>query len=360
MADLYFELKEYREGIASARQVLSIEGVDDEVKVQAHYTIGNCHNGLQDYQSAYQAYTRALRDYPETSYRADLLFQAGIMSYNMENYDDAGTMFSQFTGQFGEHPNMAFALYYLAYSQFRRGLWPRARESFSRLATQYPGSDVVDEARYQVAECYYNEREYQKAMQAYRSVLQKHSDSRYAEDALYNTAWCQFQLDQEEEAIKTLGEVARRFPQGEYGADAQFTIGDHHYNRKEYDLAQEAYQKVIDLFPQHPRAQQSRALIHELGQITSFLAYQEAVVLFDEKKYLAAIEAFEKIIEEYPGTDVVVGSWANIGASYEQLSRWDDALEIYNRVIELYSDDPQHQDAVAFATEHKTWIEETL
>jgi tetratricopeptide (TPR) repeat protein len=137
-------------------------------------------------------------------------------------------------------------------------------------------------------------------------------------------------------------------------------VGDYYYNGKEYDQAREAYQKVIDLFPQSPRAQQASALIHELGQITSYLDYQEAVNLFDEKKYLAAIEAFEKIIETYPGADVVVGSWANIGASYEQLSRWDDALKIYNRVIETYADDPQHQDAVVFATEHKDWIEETF
>ena len=248
----------------------------------------------------------------------------------------------------------------MAYSHFRRGLWPQARETFSGLAAQYPSSEVVGEARYQVAECYYNERTYDQALRAYRILLQQHPDSEYTEDALYNIAWCQFQLEQEDDAVKTLAQVVERFPRGDYAPDAQFTIGDYHYNRKEYDQAKTAYQTVIELFPGSPRAQQAERLIHELGQITSYLAYQEAVVLFDDKKYLAAIEAFEKIIEEYPGTDVVVGSWANIGASYEQLSRWSDALEVYDKVIELYGDDPEHRDAVAFATERKTWIEETF
>ena len=84
------------------------------------------------------------------------------------------------------------------------------------------------------------------------------------------------------------------------------------------------------------------------------------MVLFDEKKYLAAIEAFQQIIEDYPGADVVVGSLANIGASNEQLSRWDDALEAYNEVIQTYGSTPEHRDAVAFAAEHKEWIEETF
>jgi len=219
---------------------------------------------------------------------------------------------------------------------------------------------MADEARYQVAECSYNDKQYQQALETYRALLRDYPDSKYAEDALYNVAWCQFQLEQEEEAIQILQEVVHRFPQGEYAADAQFTIGDFHYNRKEYQQAQEAYQKVAELFPDHPRAQQAISLVHEIGQIGSYLAYQSAVVLFDEKKFLAAIEAFQKIVEQYPGSDVVVGAWANIGASYEQLSRWDEALEAYNRIIESYGDNPQNQDAVAFAKEHKEWIEKTF
>jgi tetratricopeptide (TPR) repeat protein len=360
MSDLYYELKEYRLGIEAAGKVLAIEQADDETRVQAYYTIGNCYNGLKEYASALEAYTTALDRFPRTSYRADLIFQAGIMAYNLENYTSAAEWFLQFTDGYSEHPNRAFALYYLAYSRFRRGLWEQAREAFSRLAERYPNSEVVAEARYQVAECYYNDRQYEQALEAYRFVLRQHPDSPYAEDALYNIAWSQFQLEREDQAVGTLARVVERFPQGDYAADAQFTIGDYHYNRKEYDQAKEAYQAVIQRFPDSPRAQQAERLIHELGQITSYLAYQEAVALFDDKKYLAAIEAFERIIEEYPGTDVVVGSWANIGASYEQLSRWSDALEVYDRVIELYSDDPEHRDAVAFATEHKNWIEETF
>ncbi len=360
MADLFYELKEYAPGIEAARKVLVIDQVDDELKVQAYYTMGNCWNGMKDYGNALEAYTTALERFPDSAYRADLLFQAGIMSYNLEDYDGSAERFEQFTEGYGEHPNRAFALYYLAYSHFRRGLWAQARETFSRLSAQYPESDVVGEARYQVAECYYNERQYDRALQAYGRLLQQHPDSPYAQDALYNSAWCRFQLEQDEEAIKTLGQVVQRFPNSDYAPNAQFTIGDYHYNRKEYDLAKEAYQQVIERFPENPRAQQARQLIHELGQITSYQDYQEAVVLFDDKKYLAAIEAFEQIIEKYPDTDVVVGSWANIGASYEQLSRWSEALEIYNTVIELYSDKPEHQDAVAFAAEHKTWIEETF
>jgi tetratricopeptide (TPR) repeat protein len=360
MADLYFELKEFGSGVESARQVLGIEGVDDELKVQAYYAMGNCRSGMKDYSGALQAYSTALNNYPQSIFRADLLFQAGIMSYNLEDYNASAEKFSVFAQEFGEHPNTVFALYYLAYSQFRRGLWDQARETFGRVASQYPNSDMVEEAHYQVAECYYNERQYQQAMEAYRHVLSKYAASKYAEDALYNVAWCQFQLEDEEEAINTLQEVVRRFPQGDYGADALFTIGDYHYNKKDYALAQEAYQQVIDLYPDSPRAHQAAALIHELGQIASYVAYQKAVTLFDDKRYLAAIEAFETIIDQYPGTDVIVGAWANIGASYEQLSRWDDALEVYNRLIEIYSDVPEHRDAVAFATEHKEWIEETF
>jgi tetratricopeptide (TPR) repeat protein len=360
IADLYYELQEFNLGVKSAGQALSLEGVQDELKVQAYYITGNCWSGIKNYAKALEAYSMALTRYPNSAYRADLLFQAGVMSYNLEDYEASAAKFESFGEEFGEHPNMVFALYYQAYSHFRRGLWQGARLIFSRLMSKYPNSEMVDEAHYQVAECFYNERQYHEALEAYRLILRDYSESRYAEDALYNVSWCQFQLEQEEEAVATLQEVVIRFPKGDYSADAQFTVGDYFYNKRDYARAEEAYQNVIDLFPESPRARQAGALIHELNQITSYLAYQEAVVLFDEKKYLAAIEAFQGIIEEYPGSDVVVGAWANIGASYEQLSRWDDALEIYNKLIVLYGDSPQHQDAVAFAMEHREWIEDTF
>ena len=360
MADLYYELREYTAGVESARLVLSLEDVADELKVQAHYAMGNCWNGMKDYSAALQAYSTALTRYPQSSYRADLLFQAGIMSYNLEDYEASAARFQVFGEEFAEHPNMVFAIYYLAYSQFRRGLWTEAGKAFGRIVGKYPHSDMVSEAQYQVAECHYNNHQYQKATAAYRLVLRDHPQSKYAEGALYNSAWCQFQLDQDQKAVAILQEVATRFPGGEYGADALFTVGDHYYNQKDYDGAEAAYQKVISLYPQSPRAQKARALIHELSQITSYLAYQEAVALFDEKKYLAAIEAFQQIIEEYPGTDVVAGSQTNIGASYEQLSRWGEALKTYNELIEQYGDLPEHRDAVAFATEHKDWIEDNF
>jgi tetratricopeptide (TPR) repeat protein len=360
IAELYYELQEYGPGVESAREVLRLEGVDDELYSQAYYAMGNCWSGMKDFSKALEAYSTALANYPRSSYRADLLFQAGIMSYNLEDYEASAVKFQTFAGEFSEHPNMVFALYYLAYSRFRQGLWAEAGQTFGRLVANYPSSEMVDEAQYQVAECFYNDRQYQRALANYRLVLRHHPGSRYAEDALYNVAWCQFQLDQEEEGVVTLQKVVRDFPQGDYGADAQFTIGDYYYNKKEYAQAEEAYQKVIELFPQSPRAQQAGGLIHELRQISSFSAYQEAVALFDEKKYLAAIEAFQDIIEEYPSTDVVVGSRANIGASYEQLSRWDDALQAYNEVIELYGASTEHRDAVAFASEHKEWIEENF
>ncbi len=360
IADLYYELTEYSSGVATARQILSLEDIEDELKAQAYYIMGNNWSGMKDYSQALETYNTALAQYPRSTFRSDLLFQAGIMAYNLENYEAAAVRFREFAEEFSEHPNMVFALYYLAYSQFRRGLWEEARETFGRLTDNYPNSEMIDEAKYQVAECLYNDRQYQEALEAYGRVLRDHPGSRYAEDALYNVAWCQFQLNLEDEAMATLQEVVRRFPQGDYGADAQFTIGDYYYNNKDYDRAKEAYQKILDLFPDSPRAQQAQGIIHELQQITSYLAYQQAVALFDEKKYLLAIEAFGQIIEEYPEADVVVGSWANMGASYEQLSRWDDALKIYNRVIEMYSNFPEHAAAVAFATEHKEWIEETF
>jgi len=357
LAQVYYESGDFNRGVEVARQILDLE-VPAESKQQAIFYLGNCYAGLKAYEETVRIFQKGLTDYPETPFTADILFQLGIVYYNQEDYERAAETFAQFLARFPAHDNRPAAYYYQGYAWVRLGNWPQARSAFWGLVREFPNHEWASEALYQIAEAFYNEGDYQKALQTYERVLASYPGSPYEERAFYNRAWCYVQLKDYNSAMAIFQEMTQRYPESEFAAEAQFTIGDYHYNNRRYREAMEAYQKVIERYPQSPLADNARSLIHELSQINAFQEYQEAMALFDAKEYEKAIQALQKVMERYPDPDVVPAAMCNIAAAYEQMGRMEEALQMYDKIIALYRDSPEHQDALTFAQEHRDWIRE--
>ena len=357
LAQAYYEMGNFQPGILVADQILS-SSENEDILTQAYFLKGNCFLGLKDYNQAVIVYQTAIQKHPNSAFIPDVLFQLGIAYYNSEDYEMAASTFDRVVKRVHSGENRLYSLYYRGYCLFRIGEWEEARRSFSQIVTEFPHREEATEAAFQIAECYFNERDYEKAIKAYINVQKKYPKSRYAALAMYNSGWGYIQNDQQEQGIQIFQELIKTYPDSLYAVDALFTLGDWHYNNKRYDDAEKAYQQLIERYPNTELAEKARVHIHELSQITSYLEYEKASALFDEKNYSEAIEAFQKVIEKYPGADVVVGAQVNIAAAYEQLKEWRKALKLYEEIIQMYKDTPEHQDAYAFAKEHYEWIKE--
>ena len=357
LSQAYYEMGKLQQGILVADQIISF--VDNEdILTQAYFLKGNCFLGLKDYNQAIAIFQAAIQQYPTSTFIPDVLFQMGIAYYNSEDYQLAAETFNRVVQKVTSGENRLYGFYYRGYCLFRLGEWEQARGSFVRIIDEYPRRDEAAEAAFQIAECYFNERNFEEAIAAYQNVHQKYPNSRFAALSLYNSGWGYIQNDHEDRGIQVFQDLIKSYPDSVYAIDALFTIGDWHYNNKRYDAATQAYQQLVDRYPDHELAEKAKLHIHEMSQITSYLEYEKASALFDEKSYREAIEAFQKVIEKYPDADVVVGSRVNIAAAYEQLREWRKALMLYEEIINLYKDKPEHQDAYAFAKEHYDWIKE--
>ena len=357
LSQAYYEMGDLQQGILIANQIIS--SVENEnILTQAYFLKGNCFLALKEYNQAIAVFGTAIQQYPNSPFIPDVLFQMGIAYYNSEDYQQAADVFNRVVQRVPSGENRLYGLYYRGYSLFRLGEWDQARASFASIVAEYPRRDEAAEAAFQIAECYFNERSFEQAIAAYQNVYQQYPNSRFAALALYNSGWGYIQNDQKDRGIQVFQELIKTYPDSVYAIDALFTIGDWHYNNKRYEEATKAYQQLVDRYPHHELAEKAKLHIHEMAQITSYLEYEKASALFDEKKYREAIDAFQKVIEKYPDADVVVGSRVNIAAAYEQLKEWKKALMIYEEIIKLYQNVPEHQDAYAFAKEHFQWIKE--
>ena len=357
LAQMQYELAQYAQGINTTNEIVRLD-VEDEVKVQAYFFMGNCCLGQADYPQAISIYDNTLGKYPNTKFASDLLFQLGIAHYNSGDFESASNGFKRLVSSYPRSENALFARYYLGYSFYKLGDWGAATEAFGSIANRYPDRAIAAECRFQEAECLFNNRNFEMAFQAYQRVHNDYPGSEYAALSLYNSAWSLVNQNKTDEAMNIFQKIVEIYPDSVYAVDALFTLGDYHYNNRSYIEATRAYQKVVSSYPEHELAEKAKAHIHELAQITSYLEYEKASELFDQKKYKEAIEAFKTITEKYPDADVVIGSRCNIAAAYEQLGRMQTALKLYEEIIELYEDSSKYADAYAFAKEHRDWIKE--
>ncbi len=359
LAQVYYQTNQYQDGINVTDQIFELSE-DENIRAQAYFVKGNCFLGLRSFEQAKVVFNTAIQEYPNSDYVPDIFFQLGITYYNSEDFVNAAETFRKVTEQVKFGDNRLFSFYYRGYCLFRLGRWSEARESFEKITAEFPNREEAAEAAFQIAECYFNERQYEKAIEAYREVQKKYPKSHYAAQAMYNSGWGYIQGGQEEEGIAIFEDLAKTYPDSVYAVDALFTIGDWHYNNKRYEQAEQVYQTLLERYPESELAEKAKTHIHELSQISSYLEYQKASELFDEKKYKEAIEAFQSVIEKYPDADIVVGARVNTAASYEQLKNWRKALQEYEKIMNDYKDKKgaDYQNAYTFAKEHYEWIKE--
>ena len=118
--------------------------------------------------------------------------------------------------------------------------------------------------------------------------------------------------------------------------------------------------------PAAPAANQVPRLLAELREALAYEDYEQGLALMDSAEsakdpelYGRAVEIFERVRRQYPGTESEIGAISNMGVCLEKLGRWRDAVGLYDVVITLYEDKKATREAFQFAKAHRDWIVST-
>jgi tetratricopeptide (TPR) repeat protein len=358
LADVYYSSKEYDKGIENANQVLANPQADAQSKAKAYITTANCHGGKGALDKAESVLAEAATKFPESFEIQDSFYKLALLHYGQQNYAVSSEILDKFLTKYPKSPTVEQATFLRGYSLFQVGKWDDAVKIFRKYVQSYPNSKFAVEAQFEVAEALFNANKFEDAMKEYQAVYKKYPKSEFAARAAYNEGWCYYQVKQLPKMVELFKEFVSKYPENALAGDAQFAIGDYYYNDKDYQNAEQAYRVMVEKFPNHARIQEARDLLHELGQITSYLEYEQVMTsFFDNRNYEKSIEELTKVTEKYPDADIVIGCKLNIASAYEQLANYQKAMEIFRDVLSKYENDPMQTNAVAFARQHITYIE---
>lgn len=169
----------------------------------------------------------------------------------------------------------------------------KAAEQFRLLLRQYPSSSVAPEGQFKLGVIYEEMGDYIRAFRAYRDLLQRYPQTERMHEAIER----EFRignlflsgrrgkvlglsiLPSTPKAIEVFKHIVETAPYSEHGDRAQFHLGLAYKKAHRFDEAIQAYQSLIDHYPQSRLVPQARFQIADSSYLQSVVATRDQRVI---------------------------------------------------------------------------------
>ena len=368
--DSYYAEGLLQETANTARQILAVE-FDDQpradrpygLKEKALFILGEILVRSADNSDGVATLQAYVQQFPTGRFIVNAQLSLATIAFSEGDLEQAKRQLVEVENAELTSEQRFLVMYYLANTHYSLREFKAARALFEEMIASYPESESADALYFGLGESSYQLGLFEEAIAAYSTLLKDFTSSENADDALYNMAWCLIELERQEEAMAQFALLLERYPESEFAASAQFTFGDYAYNAGQYKEALKAYSIVEQRYQASAVAQQVPKLKKELREAIAYEAYEKGLALMDSAEvgnraefYEEAINVFTGIVEEYEGTESALGALSNMGVCLEGVGKWNEAVRVYDQVIEMYEKEEATRDAYQFARSHRDWI----
>ena len=190
-----------------------------------------------------------------------------------------------------------------------------------RIVERRPDSPKLSAlAQFQIYEMSYAEKDYKQAIQEARTLIERYPFDERVPRAWYDIAWAFRELSMIDSSNLAFETLVRTFPKSQLDARARYQLGQNLFDQKNWDEAIKAFTDVIDRY--RPESFASTEL---------------------ENVELKAVRD-RRLFEAQAGRDVdattlelVAKSQVRIGDAYRQKGQYEDAIQIYRKVIAAFT-----------------------
>ena len=313
----YFKLKDYDEALRRFRQYVNLEKDQEAVSyADAYNRIGDClyHDrqfaqaeenyaraaqlspsagdypiyqkgfllGLQkDYKGKIEEMDRLIREFPESQYVYDALFEKGRAFVMLENNQAAAVNFEQLIQEYPQSGLARKAGVQLGLIYFNDNQLDKSVEAYKAVIGNYPGSEEARVALQDLKSVYIELNDI-NSFAAYVNSLggNIHLEVSEQDSLTYMAAEKLFMKGENDKARESLTNYLRTFPDGAFSSNANFYLASIAYSKGEYKEAKRLFSLVL-----------------ESGD-TKFKEESwahKAEIEYLEKDYAAAMESFKRL-----------------------------------------------------------------
>jgi TolA-binding protein len=150
--------------------------------------------------------------------------------------------------------------------------------------------------------------------------------------SLYRQGKVHYDHDRFDQALQFFDQVVRGYPENPLAAYAANLSLDILNLKKDYA----GLEKLARRYAADRVLMQHESLREIVPKILPHVALKQAQRIFDEKKYPEAAEAFLRVADEFPESDIAGSALYNAALSYEKAGIQAKVLEIHRRLVRQY------------------------
>lgn len=279
----YFKLKEYGEALNRFRQYVNLESNQQTLAyADAYNRIGDCLFHNRQFAMAEENYTRAAQLQPSAGDYS--VYQKGFLLGLQKDYKGKISVMDRLIREFPESQYVDDALFEKGRSYVLLDNNQAAAASFEQLMRDFPQSSLARKAGVQLGLIYFNDNQPEKAADAYKSVISNYPGSEEAKVALqdlksvyielndinsfaayanslggnvrfevseqdsltYLAAEKLFMRGDNEGARRSLTNYLQTFPQGAFSSNANFYLASIAFAKKDLEEAKRLFSLVLE------------------------------------------------------------------------------------------------------------------
>jgi len=259
-------------------------------------------------------YQKFVARHGTSAHTEEAAYRQALCLLNDKRLDEAQKLYAAYLKQRPKSALIDQARYDLAWVHLEKKDTAGARAILEELLELHPDSKLVTDVAFRLGEMAYDQEDYAGAGKWYEAALE-HKGITFADKVLYKLGWSRDRLGETDEAAATFARIPQEHGRSELAVEANYHAGRLLQKLKRLEEARAAYANVTS------------------GQFAEKAIFQTAECWRAEDRHKEALDAYQKLLADYPETQFLNQANLGCGHSCRAVGAFQDALEAYRAVV---------------------------
>lgn len=279
-------------------------------------------------------------EHSQSRYLADALYRLAERAHQARDYDRANNLLTQLNSLENTNPSIEeHALYLAGQVAAAREQWDQVEAPLAQLVEKYPEGSLRLLAQYWRAEASYRLGRTDDALESFETLLAETLDCKESWSPMVALRRAQIFASRREwdEALEMASQIAAEHPGFAQQYEVDYLIGRCHASQARFEDARSAYARAVN---------SSTGARTETAAMAQWMTGE---TYFHQKNFRLAIKEYLRVEILYAYPEWQAAALLQAAKCHEQLNEWQDASQIYARLLEHFGQTTYAEEAAARA-----------
>lgn len=317
-----FQNKDYVEASIHFDKLLLDYSDIDEMHSAARYYSGESLLNLGEKQAAKERFEFLVNNFRWSSFRDAALYRLGLIYFDAKHFEQSRNRLNTLLAEYPSSEFVGRSLYWIGESYVEEDKIDDAIKLLEDAVSVKKGNRYIDYSIYTLANVHERKGDYRKAVEYYDQLLSFYKESKFASIAQFRIGYCYFKLKDYQSSVLELNNPAIKELDPSINSEATYLLANAHYQLSEFGQAESVLTTFVN---EYPNSYLIRNAKYNLGW-----SY------FQQNKYDDAYKTFDELSLLNDSIGVKSFYWKAESKRYS--GRSTEALSLFNEFIKKYDD----------------------